>query len=207
MFARANRHGPPEGHRPRRRRRRRLSAMELPLSGLPVGLGEGRPRAAPDPGQPRRLRRWRALGSAQRLSRFARAVGGDRALQPKSGVRGSPIAAVVLTGAEIDQIAGLLHLRERQAFAIHATREALDSSPPTRSSMRSLPTWSSAAPSRSANRSRRRHRRRTVRRAGQGAALSRRRRCDNRERKRGQCRRRTQRRRPRLALRARRRRA
>lgn len=48
------------------------------------------------------------------------------ALQPKSGIRGSPIAAVVLTGAEIDQIAGLLHLRERQAFAIHATREALD---------------------------------------------------------------------------------
>jgi pyrroloquinoline quinone biosynthesis protein B len=48
------------------------------------------------------------------------------ALQPKSGVRGSPIAAVVLTGAEIDQIAGLLHLREREPFAIRATQEALD---------------------------------------------------------------------------------
>lgn len=48
------------------------------------------------------------------------------ALQPKSGVRGSPIAAVVLTGAEIDQIAGLLHLRERQPFAVCATPETLD---------------------------------------------------------------------------------
>ncbi|MGN6571996.1 MAG: pyrroloquinoline quinone biosynthesis protein PqqB [Pseudolabrys sp.] len=47
------------------------------------------------------------------------------ALQPKSGVRGSPIAAVVLTGAEIDQIAGLLHLRERQPFAVHATAQTL----------------------------------------------------------------------------------
>jgi len=48
------------------------------------------------------------------------------ALQPQSGIRGSPIAAVVLTGAEIDQIAGLLHLRERQPFAIRATHGALD---------------------------------------------------------------------------------
>src|SRR3981081_2565872 len=47
------------------------------------------------------------------------------ALQPRDGVRGSPIAAVVLTGAEIDQIAGLLALRERHAFAIHASAETL----------------------------------------------------------------------------------
>src|SRR5271170_8383285 len=38
------------------------------------------------------------------------------ALQPRAALRGSPIAAVVLTGAEVDQIAGLLTLRERQAF-------------------------------------------------------------------------------------------
>jgi pyrroloquinoline quinone biosynthesis protein B len=42
-------------------------------------------------------------------------------LQPRGGVRGSPIEAVVLTGAEVDQIAGLLHLRERQPFTIYAT--------------------------------------------------------------------------------------
>jgi pyrroloquinoline quinone biosynthesis protein B len=48
------------------------------------------------------------------------------ALQPRDGVRGSPIAAVVLTGAEIDQTAGLLALRERHAFAIHGSAQTLD---------------------------------------------------------------------------------
>jgi len=47
------------------------------------------------------------------------------ALRPTGDVRGSPIAAVVLTGAEIDQIAGLLHLRERTPFSLHATQETL----------------------------------------------------------------------------------
>ncbi len=52
------------------------------------------------------------------------------ALQPRCGacgheVRGSPIAAVVLTGAEVDQTAGLLTLRERQEFAVLATAETL----------------------------------------------------------------------------------
>ena len=47
------------------------------------------------------------------------------ALQPHDGLRGSPIAAVVLTGGEIDQTAGLLALRERHAFAIHASGETL----------------------------------------------------------------------------------
>lgn len=40
-------------------------------------------------------------------------------------VRSSPIAAVLLTGAEIDQAAGLLHLRERQPFALYATATTL----------------------------------------------------------------------------------
>jgi pyrroloquinoline quinone biosynthesis protein B len=44
-------------------------------------------------------------------------------LRPRGGARGSPIAAVVLTGAEIDQIAGLLTLRERQPFALFATAQ------------------------------------------------------------------------------------
>ena len=46
-------------------------------------------------------------------------------LQPQGGVRGSPIEAVVLTGAEVDQIAGLLHLRERQPFTVYATEATL----------------------------------------------------------------------------------
>ena len=42
-------------------------------------------------------------------------------LHPRTGTRGSPIKAVVLTGAEIDQVAGLLSLREREPFTICAT--------------------------------------------------------------------------------------
>jgi len=47
------------------------------------------------------------------------------ALQPKASTRSSPIEAVLLTGAEIDQIAGLLTLRERQPFVLLATHETL----------------------------------------------------------------------------------
>jgi pyrroloquinoline quinone biosynthesis protein B len=47
------------------------------------------------------------------------------ALQPRTGPRDSPIAAVVLTGAEIDQVAGLLTLRERQGFTVFATAETV----------------------------------------------------------------------------------
>jgi pyrroloquinoline quinone biosynthesis protein B len=45
----------------------------------------------------------------------------SKTLHPSAGTRGSPIKAVLLTGAEIDQVAGLLSLREREAFAICAT--------------------------------------------------------------------------------------
>jgi pyrroloquinoline quinone biosynthesis protein B len=43
------------------------------------------------------------------------------ALHPRRGLRDSPIAAVILTGGEIDQVAGLLTLRERQSFRLFAT--------------------------------------------------------------------------------------
>ena len=46
-------------------------------------------------------------------------------LQPKEGMRGSPIAAVVLTGGEVDQVTGLLSLRERHPFTIFATPRVL----------------------------------------------------------------------------------
>jgi pyrroloquinoline quinone biosynthesis protein B len=48
-------------------------------------------------------------------------------LQPRGALRDSPIAAVVLTGGEIDQTAGLLVLRERHAFAVHASADTLRS--------------------------------------------------------------------------------
>jgi pyrroloquinoline quinone biosynthesis protein B len=52
-------------------------------------------------------------------------IAATAALQPRNEPRDSPIAAVMLTGAEVDQTAGLLCLRERQPFALHATPETL----------------------------------------------------------------------------------
>ncbi len=54
------------------------------------------------------------------------------ALQPQEGLRSSPIAAVVLTGGDVDAITGLLTLRERQAFSVLATprvHQVLDDNP------------------------------------------------------------------------------
>ena len=52
----------------------------------------------------------------------------NRQLQPRPDdpVRASPIGAVVLTNADIDHIAGLLNLRESQAFSLHATSRVLE---------------------------------------------------------------------------------
>jgi len=47
-------------------------------------------------------------------------------LHPKSGRRHSPISAVLLTNADVDHIAGLLTLRERQPFTLFATRRVQD---------------------------------------------------------------------------------
>jgi pyrroloquinoline quinone biosynthesis protein B len=52
-------------------------------------------------------------------------IAANAMLQPQQDPRGSPIAAVILTGAEVDQIAGLLNLRERQPFVIYATADTL----------------------------------------------------------------------------------
>jgi pyrroloquinoline quinone biosynthesis protein B len=53
-------------------------------------------------------------------------------LQPSTGLRSSPIGAVVLTAAEVDCVAGLLSLRERQPFELFATARihaVLDANP------------------------------------------------------------------------------
>jgi pyrroloquinoline quinone biosynthesis protein B len=53
-------------------------------------------------------------------------------LHPSTGLRSSPIGAVVLTGAEVDCVAGLLNLRERQPFELFATARihaVLDANP------------------------------------------------------------------------------
>jgi pyrroloquinoline quinone biosynthesis protein B len=65
---------------------------------------------------------WALLNASPDLRAQIRAT---PALQPRGATRGTPIAAVVLTGAEIDQVAGLLDLRESQAFSLYATEETL----------------------------------------------------------------------------------
>ena len=46
-------------------------------------------------------------------------------LQPRSGTRSSPISGVILTGGDVDVIAGLLTLRERQPLTVYATARIL----------------------------------------------------------------------------------
>lgn len=61
---------------------------------------------------------WTLINASPDLSAQIRAT---PALHPRGGLRGSPIDAVVLTGAEIDQITGLLSLRESSPFTLYAT--------------------------------------------------------------------------------------
>ena len=61
--------------------------------------------------------RWILINASPDLGQQIRAT---PALHPNE-LRGSPIDAVVLTGAEIDQITGLLSLREGTPFTLYAT--------------------------------------------------------------------------------------
>jgi pyrroloquinoline quinone biosynthesis protein B len=61
---------------------------------------------------------WALINASPDLPSQIRAT---PALQPRGTLRGSPIDAVVLTGAEIDQITGLLSLRESSPFTLYAT--------------------------------------------------------------------------------------
>ena len=62
--------------------------------------------------------RWTLINASPDLTAQIRAT---PALHPRNNLRGSPIDAVVLTGAEIDQVAGVLSLRESTAFILYAT--------------------------------------------------------------------------------------
>jgi pyrroloquinoline quinone biosynthesis protein B len=62
--------------------------------------------------------RWTLLNASPDLGQQIRATA---QLHPHDGLRGSPIDAVVLTGGEIDQITGLLSLRESTPFTLYAT--------------------------------------------------------------------------------------
>ncbi len=53
-------------------------------------------------------------------------IGSIPALAPRTGLRHSPIQSVILTNADVDHVAGLLTLRERQPFTLYATQSTLD---------------------------------------------------------------------------------
>src|SRR6185295_9544470 len=65
--------------------------------------------------------RWALINASPDLRAQIQAT---QVLHPKS-LRDSPIEAVVLTGGEIDQTAGLLSLRERSPFMLMATAATL----------------------------------------------------------------------------------
>jgi pyrroloquinoline quinone biosynthesis protein B len=66
-------------------------------------------------------REWTLLNASPDLRTQIEATS---ALHP-TALRGSPIQAVVLTGAEVDQTAGLLSLREQGRFSIYGTAKTL----------------------------------------------------------------------------------
>src|SRR3984893_1088977 len=67
-------------------------------------------------------RRWTLVNASPDLRAQIQAT---PQLHPREAARASPIAAVVLTGAEIDQTAGLLSLRARSPFLLYATAATL----------------------------------------------------------------------------------
>jgi pyrroloquinoline quinone biosynthesis protein B len=67
--------------------------------------------------------RWILVNAAPDLRQQIEA---NPCLHPRGGERSSPISAVILTNADVDAVAGLLHLREGTPFAIYAHRRVLD---------------------------------------------------------------------------------
>lgn len=67
-------------------------------------------------------RRWLLVNASPDLRQQIEA---NPPLQPKEGLRSSPIASVVLTNGDVDAIAGLLHLREGTPFTLYAHARVL----------------------------------------------------------------------------------
>jgi pyrroloquinoline quinone biosynthesis protein B len=63
-------------------------------------------------------RHWYLLNASPDLRQQIEAT---PCLHPVQGLRSSPICGVILTGGDVDAIAGLLTLRERHAFTIYST--------------------------------------------------------------------------------------
>ena len=67
-------------------------------------------------------RRWVLVNAAPDLRQQIEAT---PPLHPQAALRSSPIAAIVLTNADVDAVAGLLHLREGTPFALYAHERVL----------------------------------------------------------------------------------
>jgi len=70
-------------------------------------------------------RRWVLFNASPDLRQQ---INDNAALQPEpgDGLRASPLAAVVLTNADVDHVAGLLNLRESQPLALYGHPRVLD---------------------------------------------------------------------------------
>jgi pyrroloquinoline quinone biosynthesis protein B len=66
--------------------------------------------------------RWVVINASPDLRQQ---INSNPQLYPREGKRHSPIAAVVLTNADVDHVAGLLTLRESYPLAVHATERVL----------------------------------------------------------------------------------
>lgn len=69
---------------------------------------------------------WVLLNAAPELTHQILATPALHPAPANGAVRHSPIAAAVLTGAEVDTVAGLLSLREGHAFALYAAPATLE---------------------------------------------------------------------------------
>lgn len=63
-------------------------------------------------------RRWLILNASPDIRQQ---IATNPEMQPRSGARDTPIASVLVTNADVDHVAGLLTLRERQPFKLYAT--------------------------------------------------------------------------------------
>lgn len=87
------------------------------------GVARARPRSQASVAVSANERDWFLLNASPDLRLQIEAI---PALHPRDGLRSSPIAGVVVTGGDVDALAGLLHLRERHRFTVYAPRPVLE---------------------------------------------------------------------------------
>jgi pyrroloquinoline quinone biosynthesis protein B len=87
-----------------------------------VGDASAKPRTQASLAVSANRRDWFVLNASPDLRLQIEAI---PVLHPREGLRSSPIAGVVVTGGDVDAIAGLLHLRERHKFYLYAPARVL----------------------------------------------------------------------------------